>query len=144
MFTTRKIVQDAFVAYPKLKNASPEEVVKRITGSMETQTKCNHTGGELSAKVRIDYIKFNIKGHCYFIVCERHATNPNLLSIGALIRLTFRARCLLTNSVLRPCSGIFCKKDRMRAIFIIITQSVTGSEATIVPLPRDGNSIISQ
>lgn len=70
MFTARDIIKEAFVAYPKLKKAAPDEVARVISGSIETQVKDNYSGGELKAKVTVGYLKSNIKGEYYVVICD--------------------------------------------------------------------------
>jgi len=70
MFTARQIVQDAFVTYPKLKDASPEEIAKTVSSTMEVQVKDMYNDGELSAKVSVDYIKSNLRGFYFCVVCD--------------------------------------------------------------------------
>lgn len=75
MFTARKIMQDAFVVYPKLKNASPEEIAKVVSSTMQVQVKDTYNEGELNAKVTVDYIKSNLKGYYFCVICDLCAAN---------------------------------------------------------------------
>lgn len=70
MFTARQIIQDAFVAYPKLKNASPEEIAKAVSSTMQVQVRDTYHDGELNAKVTCNYIKSNLKGYYFCVVCD--------------------------------------------------------------------------
>lgn len=70
MFTARQIIQDAFVAYPKLKTAPPEEIAKAVSSTMQIQVKDTYNGGELNAKVTCNWIKSNLKGYYFCVVCD--------------------------------------------------------------------------
>ncbi len=70
MFTARQVVQNAFITYPKLKDATPDEIAEAISDSIETQVKDTYNDSELRAKITIDYLKSNLKGYYYCVVCD--------------------------------------------------------------------------
>lgn len=98
MFTARKIIQDAFVVYPKLKDVSPEEIVKVVSSTMQVQAKDTYNDGELNAKVTVDYIKSNLKGYYFCVVCD---------ICGAKCRKAYIKK-VCTNNV--PIAKVLCGK----------------------------------
>lgn len=55
---------------PKLRNAPPEEIAKAVSGTMQVQVKDTYNEGELNAKVTLSYLKSNLRGYYFCVICD--------------------------------------------------------------------------
>lgn len=70
MISARQVIQSAFIGTPELKDKDPEEVIRAISSSVQTKVIDRFTEKEINAPITVTYLKSNIKGNCYFIVCD--------------------------------------------------------------------------